>query len=171
MKKIIYLVIILILIGGGFYLWQNRHEYFFQGEDPYEIYNDNDDNEKKGGGSRESDGGENQLNDNKDDDVVIENIVGEEKNQELLDILQNHCDNSCEDKENTDDYDYCLEICGLNGGISQLSDCESLADDFERDVCYKNQAIEEKNSGICNNISDSRLMENCKDRVIEELFN
>ncbi len=173
MKKLIYLIIILILIGGGFYLWQNRHDYFFQGDDLYEIYNDNSENQEENGGNliERGDTDGDQLSEDEDDNKTIEDVAGGERNQELLDILQNHCDNKCEDKKNTDDYNYCLEICGLNGGESQSSDCENLTNNFLKDVCYKNQAISEKNSGICNSILDSRLRENCKDRVIEELFN
>lgn len=168
MKKIIYLIVVLILVGIGFYLWKNKDKYFFQGEVPYEISNDEEVNQKNDSGDENNDGEEQQKNND------IQNGESEipvtEESQNLSDILQNHCNNNCEDKKNTADYNYCLEICGISNSPIQSSDCDSLTENFEKDVCYKNQAIKEKNSGICNSITDSRLKENCKDRVIEELF-
>ncbi len=171
MKKIIYLIIILILVGVGFYLWKNKDKYFFQGEVPYEISNDEDDNEGRRGNDLMEGGDE--EGQQKDEESVEGEASGDVitgENQELSDILQNHCNNNCEDKKNTSDYKYCLEICGINDDPKQSSDCDGLTENFEKNVCYKNQAIKEKNSGICNSITDVRLKENCKDRVIEELF-
>lgn len=168
MKKIIYLIVVLVVVGVFFYLWQNRHVYFFQGEKPYEIYNEETkENKKNDKDVIKDENGESSESDNNEADQNN----SEASSDELLDILQNHCDNGCEDKKNNADYKYCLEICGIRPSEeTKFSGCDEISDDFEKNVCYKNQAIKEKNPGICDKISNSLLQDNCRDRVIEEIF-
>ena len=172
-KAIIIIIVLVILVGTGFYLWQNRHDYFFQGEEPYKTY----DTDKNNDGTKtiknivddSDESQDNKVEQESEENKNSSNSTNTE-NQELLDILQNDCDNQCVDKKDTDDYKYCLNICGFSSS-SQSVDCGEISNEFDRDTCYKNQAIKEKNAGVCNDISDSRLKDNCKDRVIEELFN
>ena len=171
MKKSIFVIIVIILVGGGYYLWMNRHDYFFKGEVPYKVTEEKktenqnpNENEKV-----EMENGDNQIEANTNEN---EQQISNENEDKLSDILQNHCNNKCEAKKNTDEYRYCLEICGISNDSSiQNSDCDKISNEFEKSVCYKKQAIKEKNSGLCNNITDEVLRKNCKDRVIEELMN
>lgn len=183
MKKIIiFAVIILVFVAGLYFLWQKRHEYFFQGElenlkedsetikkndnrlesdnaddpefDDAEIGADEDD-EEDGDGDEEED-----LNDDVSDEILKESYQ---------EILETDCGNRCEDKKDTDDHAYCLEICGLRDGDEDTSNCESLSG-LSKDACFKSKAVEEKNYKYCSEIEDDNLRESCKDRVLEEII-
>lgn len=175
-KTIIYIVIAVLLAIGAYYLWQNRHDYFFQGEEPYEV----EDQEGNGDYKKENGGDDNKENESEEDQDIEDGGDEDETNSSgdqqagdgLQDILDNHCANRCENKKGTDDYDYCINICGLEESKQYVEDdCSLIESRFERDACYKQIAIEEKNAGICDQIEDKRLQKNCRDRVVEELFN
>ncbi len=186
MKKIIMILIIAgILVGTGYYFWSHRHEYFFQGE-LKNIEENKSEPEKGNNNSGEQGNTENAesfSSNNTESKAGIYQDNYTEKPYEK--ILQEDCERNCLNKKGTSDYEYCLEICGLNDGYQNAEtengnqeegnteepqeDCGQL-NGFEKDVCFKRKAVAEKDDNICENITDSNLKESCKDRVLEEIM-
>lgn len=164
-KKIILLLILAALIGGGYYLWQNRYEYFFQGD---QLQTE----EESGNGLDEGENGQQEpavgeIIDETQDGLGLGNATGSS-----VEISNYDCDQQCENRKGTDKYKYCLEICGLSdlgNGLGQSENCEGLSG-FEKDVCFKNKAIKEKNDSSCDQIEDVQLKESCVNRVLEEIL-
>lgn len=166
MKKIFFVILIIALAGGGYYLWQNRYKYFFQGEQ-LEI----NESEREEGGQKNPDGQSNANNGNQTDSNKDTRNSGFGV-RASVEISSHDCDEQCENRKGTDSYKYCLEVCGLSSltdGLDQNENCDSLAD-FDRDVCFKNKAIKEKNDSACKEISDEQLRESCINRVLEEIL-
>jgi len=92
----------------------------------------------------------------------------------LLNIDSEDCDEGCDQFEEEEDRQYCREYCGFTTSEESTSssdkDCDSLSD-LEKDYCYKNKAISEKNFELCKKITDKKLQESCKNRVTEDLIN
>jgi len=91
----------------------------------------------------------------------------------LLNIDAEDCDEGCDQFEEEEDRQYCRQYCGFTTSEESASsdkDCDSLSD-LEKDYCYKNKAISEKNFELCKKITDKKLQESCKNRVTEDLIN
>lgn len=165
MKKIFFLILIIALAGGGYYLWQHRYDYFFKG----------DQIQTKDEGGAESGFVENGNKEEATEQDAEEAMGNEELNASTnpeFEIKDYDCDMQCENRKDTDKYKYCLEICGLSAlgnGFNQSDNCENLSD-FDRDVCFKNKAIKEKNDSNCDQIQDAQLKESCQKRVVEEIL-
>ncbi len=185
MKKTILLIVgFLVLVGTAYYAWDKRHEYFFKGENEIKI-----EKEKKKESGDEKDEKEIIEDNNQglpspdEDGSGTENATGnsEAMNDSSKKPTAEYCDNECFARQGEDDYKYCLEVCGFNDsqegedeGEGDENDekeknCEEMTG-FEKDSCFRQKAINEKNAGICDKISDADLKENCHNRVIEELF-
>ncbi len=186
MKKIITILIIAgVLAGAGYYFWDHRHEYFFQGE-LKNIEENKSESEKGNNNSGEQGNAENAesangTNAEAETDIYQDNYTDKPYEK----ILQEDCERNCLNKKGTSDYEYCLEICGLNDGYRNTEtgngnqeegnekesqrDCDQLSG-FEKDVCFKRKAVAEKDDNICENIADRNLRESCKNRVLEEIM-
>lgn len=94
----------------------------------------------------------------------------EAANNGELEAYLKDCDNRCV-KRTGEDYKYCLEICGLPSSQSTASevDCEKKAG-REKDACFKNKAVKEKNDQYCDKISDKLLKESCINAVAEGIL-
>ncbi len=80
------------------------------------------------------------------------------------------CARECEPyKYNDKELKYCQNVCGISDTTSTNSNCDSL-NDFEKDYCYKNQAIEKKDASICDKISDTAVKRSCKNRIQEDIL-
>lgn len=79
------------------------------------------------------------------------------------------CENECELYAQSGDQGYCLAYCGIGQEGVRGKNCEELSG-VQRDSCYKEQAVKERNPETCAKIGDSALRKNCKARVAEELF-
>ncbi|MEA1925811.1 MAG: hypothetical protein U9M90_01005 [Patescibacteria group bacterium] len=162
-KKFIIILVVILLTGTGYYFWAHRYDYFFQGDNLFEVQDDVD---KKSGeiGEEFDDESEEEDEDiNEDEDIA-----------QLYDapiITPAHCDNKCADFSGENEKEYCEEICGLTEGRRETATdgCNELKD-LKRDVCFKQQAIDEKNQSYCEEISDEALRENCENRVLEEIM-
>lgn len=170
MKKPFFIILGLILVAGlSWYGWQNRHKYFFQGDEGYETVDEDADAE-----------GILEEEDNLNDDVVDgedldeeddeDEFVSEENEYDAPSITSKNCDNNCQDFSG-DELVYCREICGFaeDDPDRKADDCEELKK-LERDACYKQKAVDEKDAGVCKKISDPDLRENCENRVLEEVL-
>ncbi|MEF3691736.1 MAG: hypothetical protein V3574_01600 [Candidatus Moraniibacteriota bacterium] len=106
-------------------------------------------------------------NDDDSDDTPIEEVPEDV----FIDIEAEDCEDGCEQFEDEEDKKYCQEYCGLLEMSDESdTDCESL-EDLEKDYCYKNQAIADKDFKLCEKISDKKLRESCQNRITEELLN
>lgn len=169
MKKTILTILVCVgLLGAGYYFWMHRYEYFFQGEEPYEL---NEEDEKEDGFENDDfqeslgdEGGWEELekeddNDEDDNDVSYDSPT----------VTKGDCDNSCSDFDNEEDKEYCMEICGLAEEKETIDSCEEL-EAVKKDACFKQKAIDNKDQSYCDKIVDEDLQENCRNRVIEELL-
>lgn len=179
MKKTLTVIVSLILFTvliflGIRYFWKNRHEYFFKGDQTFELKDAAREGESpyqgKSWNEREEEEGEGSAQ-------QTEEIERPPKEYDTPEIENVDCENQCEDYED-EDFDYCQELCGLSEeenlepiseGENQENKCEEKKG-FEKDSCYKWKAIGEQDSSFCNQISDEDLAESCQNRVIEELF-
>lgn len=173
------LLLVLVLFALN-YFWQNRHQYFFKGDQPYELRQEESSKEDAEPWSllEQAPQDDNEEQEEESQEEEEERPVQE---YEPPEIEKEDCDSRCEDYED-DDLLYCKEICGLSereveGKVEDEQEDEGDEKDkclkkegFERDSCYKWRAIEEKNVGLCNKISDKELAQNCENRVIEELI-
>lgn len=159
------MILIIVLGGGGYYLWQNRYEYFFQGEQ-LKIYENEENNPEEAQNNKTENDGDNSADLSEDQKSPDSNVRTSVK-------ISNHdCDEQCENRKGTDSFRYCLEVCGLSDlteGLDQSDNCDTFSG-FDRDVCYKNKAIKEKNDSSCKEISDEQLRESCINRVLEEIL-
>lgn len=176
MKKVIIAVLLLVIFAvAGYFLWQNRHEIFFRGDD-IELQ---ENGEKEKGffdffSSSDEDTGE---DDDVDDDEAAVEVEAEDEldaldEEDMANITAADCENDCEDwKEDDEDFEICLEICGFNTGEEKenVGNCEEM-EDTEADICFRRKAITEKNDSYCEKIVDDDLRANCRNRVVEELI-
>lgn len=179
----VFLAVILFSIQ---YFWKNRHEYFFKGEQPFELREENIREKEQRKYDSWGNDQENHSETSKVEGNDGEEIERPEKKYETPKIEKTDCDDDCTDYED-DDLLYCQEICGFSepsnlsdqgqGNIDNEGDENKDGDDeciekkgLEKDSCYKWKAIREKNPNFCNKISDEDLGESCQNRVIEELF-
>lgn len=64
---------------------------------------------------------------------------------------------------------YCFSFCGLNQEGYQGKDCTMLSG-TDKDACFKEQAIRERNPETCARIGENSLRKACEARIAEELF-
>lgn len=160
MKKIVTIILVVLVIGGVYFIWNNRYKYFFKGQlKDVEQEGKNDLNTVP-------------ANENSNNLQNSENTSSEESLSEIGEI---DCNHKCENRKNTPTYDYCREVCGFNEEKVQSenkenpTDCETL-NAYDKDVCYKREAILQKKAELCKKIQDKQLRENCNNRVTEELI-
>lgn len=163
-KKVIIILTVVIIGAGACWLWSKRYEYFFKGnlKEKQELVQPSQSN------------GSNDQDSQPNTGPLVEPT-------NLSAITADDCNQGCESKKNTDQYDYCREICGFNEDATkannndqssqneETTDCEALSG-INKDVCYKREAIAKKNSEVCKKISDSQLKEGCLNRVVEEIM-
>ena len=180
------------LVYGMFYLWNNRYEYFFQGDEIEIIENFEELSSKKGVlDSMDSKGEEDINNDMADEDSDEDDLDTNFEVYDIPEINESDCKDECKSKQNVEiEYKYCREICGLNEISKSESDtenndnnqeiaeneiendeCDDIDDSFEEDVCWKKKAIKEKNAKYCDEIYSEALGRVCQDRVLEEILN
>lgn len=172
MKKVVITILALAMVGyGGYYVWENRHEVLFQGEDPYDVEDEVEVDEDAERILDEEEGFNVDINESEDDEEADEEeeFEGEEEYSTPV-VTSENCDNKCEGFSGGE-LDYCNEICGFSEDDPdrESDDCEDLSD-LKRDACFKQKAVDEKDVSICKKISDGALQENCENRVVEEIL-
>lgn len=167
MKKIIILILFISLSGGVYYGWNHRYDYFFKGE-TIETGSNKTEAEKTEQKSNLNNS-QPDFSNNLEESSVEKSQEGIElKNKALEKIIAEDCKRDCENKKGEEDYQYCLEICGLREPSSS-DNCEELSG-LAKESCYKDKAISEKKFEFCDKISDNNLKEACKNRVSEEII-
>ncbi|EKE18620.1 MAG: hypothetical protein ACD_9C00281G0001 [uncultured bacterium] len=159
---------IFILILAGLIAWL-----FFLAKD---RYSNNDPNSNESEVIDESAEFEDEIG---DDSVSPEENFDEEENEEevaldeeedtFLEILPSDCKNECKNYQETEDIDYCKQICGLTIPKKELTGCDALVD-LEKDYCLKDEAISKADPKICDKIEDSGIKKTCKNRLIEDIL-
>lgn len=82
-------------------------------------------------------------------------------------VTEKDCSEKCETfDENTAGWRYCANICGILPLTEAESGCADKKD-LSRDYCYRDKAISEKDTEICNEITDRGLEEQCMSRIAE----
>jgi hypothetical protein len=91
-------------------------------------------------------------------------------NNERPKITAKDCDNNCAGFDNTNgNLDYCNQICNLNEPPTVPEDCSKMTD-LNKDYCYKDKAIADKNLKLCDSVNDATIKKACKNRVSEDLI-
>lgn len=161
MKKIIIIgLVVLIILGISFYFWQKRDIYFFKGEiEIKEDRNINDEDLESEENFELEEGEEGGSESDKSEEDI-----------ETIEEYEDDCKTECRNVLDEEDQNYCLEICGFKEGSTQTGDdCEKL-EGFDKNVCFKNQAVKELDYSHCNKIEDDEVLkESCKNRVLEEI--
>lgn len=86
-----------------------------------------------------------------------------------VNVTSTDCARACAPyKYNDKELRYCQNVCGISESTSS-DDCDRLKD-LDKDYCYKDQAIEKKDTSICDNISDTAIKKTCKNRIQEEII-
>ena len=163
MKTKILIFVYLALLGGALYfIYPIVSDRYFNSNEETSSEKSTD----KKNSPYETEDGEANTDDDSDDTPVEE--VPEDV---FIDIEAEDCEDNCEQFEDEEDKKYCQEYCGLlEMSDSSDTDCESL-EDLERDYCYKNQAIADKNFKLCEKIADNKLRQACQNRITEDLLN
>lgn len=162
-RSFIIALIVILLAGTGYYLWTHRYDYFFQGDNFFEVQDDVDEKSEEAGEEYDEFNDENGEED--------EDINDPDQLYDAPIITPAHCDNKCADLSGENEKKYCEEICGFTEGRRETATngCDELKD-LKRDICFKQRAIDEKDQSYCEEISDEALRENCKNRVLEEIM-
>jgi hypothetical protein len=133
--------------------------------------------EQSGGASVENNSGDQAVQEDQDNsnlDGGQESTDNQNANLDgsHLDVTSKDCDKNCDRwKDNADDLKYCQEVCGIIPATHKESkeECSNL-DGLERDYCLRDVAVSKKDTGICEEIKDSKVKKVCKSRVVEEIL-
>jgi hypothetical protein len=167
MKKINLYILLLLSIAASIIVYFSvpviRERYFEKkNEEQVEIIKDIKTNGTANGIQEEDN-----LDDTEEDDSAL---TEEDLNVTPLEISTEDCDNNCEDfDEEEGDLDYCREVCNLNNTSNVSEDCSKLTG-LNKDYCYKDKAITDKNLKLCDSVSDATIKKACKNRVAEDLI-
>lgn len=119
---------------------------------------------------------ENEIDEDKNDLNEEENIINDDEtnndssteNDSFLQVTADDCKKECKDFQDPDDVSYCKEICGLSATKKDSSGCDML-ESLEKDYCFKDKAISEKNPKICDKIEDYGIKKACQNRLLEDI--
>ncbi|HOF42940.1 MAG TPA: hypothetical protein PLF30_03735 [Candidatus Moranbacteria bacterium] len=104
------------------------------------------------------------------DETEDEEYIEEEKTN-LTEVFPEDCENLCKDFKNSEEKEYCRQICGLseNNKKSDKKDCSSLSG-LEKDYCLKDLAVKKTDFKICEEIEDSGILKTCRNRIAEDIL-
>jgi len=111
-------------------------------------------------------------------DLNVENSVDKNENKDIKDdihqmplyeITEKNCNNECESIKNTKKKDYCKEICGFGNNNVDEENCDILTH-IKKDYCIRDRAIKQHNIIICDTIADKGIMDQCRNRVSEDVI-
>ncbi len=94
------------------------------------------------------------------------------RNDTFVEILPSDCDNDCSKFSDSEDADYCKQVCGLvtlEKPSTTGKDCAGL-EDLQKDYCFKDLAIEKTDAKICEQIDDKNIRNTCKNRIMEDII-
>ena len=164
MRIKILTTVFLIIFGAVAYfaypVFKNR---YFQSSESDQIKEESSQKETKSFFNNSSTENSNDQSEDVPEESTVDDNV-------FIEVNAEDCEDNCEQFEDADDKKYCQEYCGLNTPANTKDDCEKLAD-LEKDYCWKNKALTEKNFSFCKNITDKKILESCKTRLTDEVIN
>lgn len=163
----IFLVgVFLLLLWLGTPIIKNRY-FSSDSENETSIKNEKTDNEDEVSSDNQT--SDDQSSKNNPSESTVEEDVDEVAPVEdtFLKISSKDCDNRCKNYSDSEEKKYCQEVCGLTEDTALIPNCSGL-EDLEADYCYKNLAIEKKDAGFCQKISDTKIKKLCQNRVFED---
>ncbi|MBU2025250.1 MAG: hypothetical protein ABIC19_04710 [Patescibacteria group bacterium] len=91
-------------------------------------------------------------------------------NQTSEQRFQKECSSNCTSLSG-EEQKQCFEFCGLTNGTNNQEDPDcGKKTGLERDNCFKDQAVKQKNDSVCENVSDSSVKQSCINAVAEEVL-
>lgn len=165
MKTKILITIFVLLIGGvTYFAYPIVKSRYFQPSDETTETKKSPLFENKNSSTSESNDDNNAADDAIIDDPNITDDV-------FIEVDTEDCDEGCSQFDDQEDKDYCIQVCGLNeNNTPATQNCDDL-EDLQKDYCWKDKAINEKNFDLCKKIVDKKLLETCKNRLTEEVIN
>lgn len=110
------------------------------------------------------------TDEDEEDETTPEN--DETANDTFVEIVPSDCDNNCSNFSDSEDINYCKQVCGLNtpqNPSAQGKDCAGL-EDLEKDYCFKDLAVEKTDSKFCEQIDDKNIRTTCTNRIMEDII-
>lgn len=88
-------------------------------------------------------------------------------------VTNSDCDSDCDKfEDNADDLKYCQQVCGIIPAEPKSSEEECAGSEgIEKDYCWRDLAVSQKDITVCEKISDNKLRSVCRNRVVEEILN
>ena len=156
--KIFIGIIVLAVVGYGIYIYRDR---FWEGGRGNSDYKSGFDLLKKN---------TNDEGINTDNVSTKEVQQNNEANQAKKEKYLEDCDSKCISWKDSE-YLECLGICGLPEDMKKEANlsCEQRTGD-DKDKCFKDTAIKEKNDSICDKIVSQAIKDTCVNAVAEQVL-
>ncbi len=159
--KIVVGIILLGIFGGAVFYWTS-----------YSIKKDNRSTEEAVSAKPTP---EQQSNATPEDETQPEEVpiatpdVSSKQTSSLQQPTTDDCEQGCERFTLASELNYCKAFCGFDQAQYQNQDCESAVA-TEKDFCFKEKAIRERNTETCARIGERALRKACEARIAEEFF-
>ena len=152
--------VVVAVVGYGAFVYKDR---FWEGERSGGDYRSKFNFQKKSKDEEAKDSNKT-AEEAKRDEARKDEI--EAKKEEYLKDCANKC-SSWKDNEHNE----CLEACGLPEELENQGNlpCDQRTGD-NKDNCFKDEAIKEKNDSVCDKIANPAIKEACVNAVAEEVL-
>ncbi|EKD46788.1 MAG: hypothetical protein ACD_67C00062G0002 [uncultured bacterium] len=87
----------------------------------------------------------------------------------LMEIKKEDCLNGCKRFSENQDLIYCRQFCGAAKIQDDSNDCSNKSG-LEKDYCFKDLAIKNRDFEICEKISDKGIQKTCNTRITEDIL-
>ncbi len=170
-KIIISVFFALIIVAMIFWAYPIIKERYFEEES---VNNEATKSVIKQEKNSDSDANEEEVDNKTEEEFEKENedeIVPVEEEEPFLEITLKDCSEKCKKYEkDSEDLEYCRQVCGLSDPKTETGDCAEL-EGLEENYCWKDQAISKLDFKLCDKISDKNLRRTCINRITEEVLN
>lgn len=167
MKSKLITLIYIALLGSLIYFAYPivKSRYFDQGEIKENLSGEI----SPDGSDKEATSQEEEDIDSTEDDTDEEIIIPEEES--FLEITNKNCENKCADfASDAEKFKYCKQSCGLSPIDKKANSCEAKTG-LEKDYCFKDSAVSQKDLKICEQIEDAGIKKTCQNRITEDILN
>jgi hypothetical protein len=158
----IFIVIAAALAIWGYIVFKNRYS---GNETGKKIININTENTSSKNESSGENSGTN-LPDGSQSDTSSSSAT---ENPPFVEIKREDCLNNCKRFSKDQELTYCKQSCGLMETQNNTDNCSEKSD-LEKDYCFKDLAIKERDFKICEKISDKGIKKICVTRITEDLL-
>ncbi|MDZ7611957.1 MAG: hypothetical protein U5L10_04300 [Candidatus Moranbacteria bacterium] len=162
MNKIITIILLLALVGLAVWAYPTVKKRYFSGQEE-KIRQEKQETQEKQKSLEEKE--------QEEKEKELENL--EEQKEPVpgeYEITIKNCNNRCQGITEPEKLEYCKQYCGLTQiQEKQEGDCDDLSG-LEKDYCYKDLAVSQKDYKICEKISDEKIKQTCQNRITEEIL-